>query len=182
MTSKYSELYSVLSEAIQAFSLNNIDEGNESLMNFLTILDPFLTELPGEKIVPFQELLNESLTFFEAKDYLNLADKLSNEFLPLLEKTLNEYPTMSEPGNPLSVDLCEALDATIAAFKQENNSVGNEKLIELVDLLKSEAVRWPEDKILQLKPLLTESLQLQKESDYSGLISVLEKNIYPLVE
>ena len=181
MTSKYSELYSVLSEAIKAFSLNNIDEGNESLMDFLTLLDPFLTELPAEKIVPFQELLNESLTFFEAKDYLNLADKLSNEFLPLLEKTLNEYP-MSEPGNPLSIDLCQALDATIVAFKQENNSVGNEKLIELVDLLKSEAVRWPEEKILQLKPLLTESLQLQKESDYSGLINVLEKNIYPLVE
>jgi hypothetical protein len=181
MTSKYSELYSVLSEAIKAFSLNNIDEGNESLMAFLTLLDPFLTELPAEKIVPFQELLNESLTFFEAKDYLNLADKLSNEFLPLLEKTLNEYP-MSEPGNPLSIDLCQALDATIAAFKQENNSVGNEKLIELVDLLKSETARWPEDKILQLTPLLTESLQLQKESDYSGLISVLEKNIYPLVE
>ncbi|HIG91959.1 MAG TPA: hypothetical protein EYQ77_06040 [Methylococcaceae bacterium] len=181
MTSKYSELYSVLSEAIKAFSLNNIDEGNESMMDFLTLLDPFLTELPGEKIVPFQELLNESLTFFEAKDYLNLANKLSNEFLPLLEKTLNEYP-MNEPGNSLSVDLCEALDATIVAFKQENNSVGNEKLIELVDLLKAEAVRWPEDKILQLNPLLTESLQLQKESDYSGLISVLEKNIYPLVE
>ena len=181
MTSKYSELYSVLSEAIKAFSLNNIDEGNESMMDFLTLLDPFLTELPGEKIVPFQELLNESLTFFEAKDYLNLANKLSNEFLPLLEKTLNEYP-MNEPGNSLSVDLCEALDATIVAFKQENNSVGNEKLIELVDLLKAEAIRWPEDKILQLKPLLTESLQLQKESDYSGLISVLEKNIYPLVE
>ena len=181
MTNKYSELYSVLSEAIKAFSLNNIDKGNESLMDFLTILDPFLTELPAEKIVPFQELLNESLTFFEAKDYLNLADKLSNEFLPLLEKTLNEYP-MSEPDNPLSIDLCEALDATIAAFKQENNSVGNEKLIASVDLLKSEATRWPEDKILQLKPLLTESLQLQKESDYSGLISVLEKNIYPLVE
>jgi len=181
MTSKYSELYSVLSEAIKAFSLNNIDEGNESLMDFLTLLDPFLTELPAEKIVPFQELLNESLTFFEAKDYLNLADKLSNEFLPLLEKTLIEYP-MNEAGNPLSVDLCEALDATIVAFKQENNSVGNEKLIELVDLLKSEAVRWPEEKILQLKPLLTESLQLQKESDYSGLINVLEKNIYPLVE
>ena len=181
MTSKYSELYSVLSEAIKAFSLNNIDEGNESLMDFLTLLDPFLTELPAEKIVPFQELLNESLTFFEAKDYLNLADKLSNEFLPLLEKTLIEYP-MNEAGNPLSVDLYEALDATIVAFKQENNSVGNEKLIELVDLLKSEAVRWPEEKILQLKPLLTESLQLQKESDYSGLISVLEKNIYPLVE
>ncbi len=181
MTSKYSELYSVLSEAIKAFSLNNIDEGHESLMDFLTLLDPFLTELPGEKIVPFQELLNESLTFFEAKDYLNLANKLSNEFLPLLEKTLNEYP-MNEPGNSLSIDLCEALDATIVAFKQENNSVGNEKLIELVDLLKAEAVRWPEDKILQLNPLLTESLQLQKESDYSGLISVLEKNIYPLVE
>ncbi|MBT6523203.1 MAG: hypothetical protein HOL00_02290, partial [Methylococcales bacterium] len=81
MTSKYSELYSVLSEAIKAFSLNNIDEGHESLMDFLTLLDPFLTELPAEKIVPFQELLNESLTFFEAKDYLNLADKLSNEFL-----------------------------------------------------------------------------------------------------
>jgi hypothetical protein len=181
MTSKYSELYSVLSEAIKAFSLNNIDEGNESLMDFLTLLDPFLTELPAEKIVPFQELLNESLTFFEAKDYLNLADKLSNEFLPLLEKTLIEYP-MNEAANPLSVDLCQALDATIVAFKQENNSVGNEKLIELVDLLKSEAVRWPEEKILQLKPLLTESLQLQKESDYSGLINVLEKNIYPLVE
>ena len=45
MTSKYSELYSVLSEAIKAFSLNNIDEGNESLMDFLTLLDPFLTEL-----------------------------------------------------------------------------------------------------------------------------------------
>jgi len=99
----------------------------------------------------------------------------------LLEKTLIEYP-MNEAGNPLSVDLCQALDATIVAFKQENNSVGNEKLIELVDLLKSEAVRWPEEKILQLKPLLTESLQLQKESDYSGLINVLEKNIYPLVE
>ena len=99
----------------------------------------------------------------------------------MLEKTLNEYP-MNEPGNSLNVDLCEALDATIVAFKQENNSVGNEKLIELVDLLKAEAVRWPEDKILQLKPLLTESLQLQKESDYSGLIRVLEKNIYPLVE
>ena len=181
MTSKYSELYSALSEAIKAFSLNNIDEGNESLMDFLTLLDPFLTELPAEKIVPFQVLLNESLTFFEEKDYLNLADKLSNEFLPLLEKTLIEYP-MNEAGNPLSVDLCQALDATIVAFKQENNSVGNEKLIELVDLLKSEAVRWPEEKILQLKPLLTESLQLQKESDYSGLISVLEKDIYPLVE
>jgi len=181
MTSQYSELYSVLSEAIKSFSVNNIDEGHESLMDFLTLLDPFLTELPAEKIVPFQELLNESLTFFEAKDYLNLANKLSNEFLPLLEKTLIEYP-MNEPGNPLSIDLCEALDATIVAFKQENNSVGNEKLIELVDLLKDEAVRWPEDKILQLKPLLAESLQLQKESDYSGLISVLEKNIYPLVE
>ena len=181
MTSKYSELYSVLSAAIKAFSLNNIEEGNKSLMDFLNILDPFLTELPGEKIVLFQELLNESLTYFEAKDYLNLADKLSNDFLPLLEKTLNEYP-ITEPGHQLSVNLLEALDVTIAAFKQENDSVGNEKLIALVDLLKAETTRWPEDKILQLIPLLTESLQLQKESDYSGLISVLEKNIYPLVE
>ncbi|HIO45659.1 MAG TPA: hypothetical protein EYN35_09330 [Methylococcales bacterium] len=181
MTSKYSELYSVLSAAIKAFSLNNIEEGNKSLMDFLNILDPFLTELPGEKIVPFQELLNESLTYFEAKDYLNLADKLSNDFLPLLEKTLNEYP-ITEPGHQLSVNLLEALDVTIAAFKQENDSVGNEKLIALVDLLKAETTRWPEDKILQLIPLLTESLQLQKESDYSGLIRVLEKNIYPLVE
>ena len=181
MTNKIAELYTTLSASIEAFSFNNIDEGNDHLMNFLNILDPFLAQLPVEKAPQFQKSLSESLTLFEAKDYLNLADKLSNEFLPLLEKTLNEYP-MSEASNPLSVDLCEALDATIVAFKQENNSVGNEKLIELVDLLKSETVRWPEDKILQLKPLLTESLQLQKESDYSGLINVLEKNIYPLVE
>jgi len=180
MTSNYAELYTALSAAIKEFSLNNIDEGNESLMDFLNLLDPFLTELPVEKTTPFQVLLNESLAYFEEKDYLNLADKLSNELLPLLEKTGNEY-SMSETIDQFNTDLLETLEATIEAFKQENNSIGNEKLISLIDLIKSEATTWPEDKILQLKPLLIESLQLQKESDYSGLINILEKKIYALV-
>ena len=109
-----------------------------------------------------------------------MADKLSNELLPLLEKTGNEY-SMSETIDQFNTDLLETLEATIEAFKQENNSIGNEKLISLIDLIKSEATTWPEDKILQLKPLLIESLQLQKESDYSGLINILEKKIYALV-
>ena len=80
-----------------------------------------------------------------------------------------------------AVYLSDVLASTIKAFRGENITEGNQRLVELLSLLNSETVELPEDKVLKLKSLLNESLNHLKNRDYSSLADILENNITHLL-